>query len=67
VIPERRSLERRTQERRQSASESVDVTRIEHENLFNQVQQNEAAIRRLETELRRMREALEALRLKAVS
>jgi len=72
VIPERRARERRNAPRepsqdRRAASASLDVTRIEHENLYSQVQQNAEHIRRLETELRRIRELLESLRLRSAS
>lgn len=52
---ERRVGERRATQR-PSAAASVDVSRIEHENLLKQVAAHEQAIRRLEEEVRRLRE-----------
>ena len=45
----------------------VDVTRAEHENLYSQVQHNADSIRRLEGELRKIRELIEALRFRTAS
>lgn len=59
-MPERRTTERRIGERRR-AGESVDVTRIEHENLTRQVEDNILALRRLEAEVRRLRDRLDQL------
>jgi hypothetical protein len=46
---------------RPSAAAAVDVTRIEHENVVKQVDENMRAVRRLEAEVRRLRERLDAL------
>jgi len=46
-------------DRREPPSAQVDVTRIEHENLYNQVMENVRALRRIEAELVRIRTLLE--------
>jgi hypothetical protein len=51
----RRSVDRRLAR----ASDSVDVTRIEHENLYNQVMENVRALRRIEAEVAAIRAILE--------
>jgi hypothetical protein len=51
----RRDFERRTG----IPGASVDVTRIEHENLCSQVAENVRALRRLEQEVQALRELLE--------
>lgn len=57
---DRRRRERRTPfDRREQASDRVDVTRIEHENLYNQVMENVRALRRVEAELALIRSLLE--------
>jgi hypothetical protein len=57
---ERRAADRRIAERRvaprASAAAQLDVSRIEHENLVKQVAAHEQAIRRLDEEVRRLRE-----------
>jgi hypothetical protein len=58
---ERRNRERRRDfdSRRATASTSLDVTRIEHENLCSQVAENVRVLRRLEQEIQALRELLE--------
>jgi hypothetical protein len=57
---ERRRSERRTDsDRRDNPSARADVSRIEHENLYNQVMENVRALRRLESELAQIRSVLE--------
>jgi hypothetical protein len=57
---DRRHADRRGPfDRREQASAQIDVTRIEHENLYNQVMENVRALRRIETELARIRSLLE--------
>ena len=51
----RRSVDRRLTR----VSDSVDVTRIEHENLYNQVMDNVRALRRIEAEIAVIRAMLE--------
>lgn len=51
----RRSVDRRLTR----VSDSVDVTRIEHENLYNQVMDNVRALRRIEAEITIIRAMLE--------
>jgi hypothetical protein len=51
----RRSVDRRLAR----ASDSIDVTRIEHENLYNQVMENVRALRRIEAEVAAIRAILE--------
>jgi hypothetical protein len=51
----RRSVDRRLTR----VSDSVDVTRIEHENLYNQVMDNVRALRRIEAEITVIRAMLE--------
>jgi hypothetical protein len=59
---ERRHGNRRSSlERRVQASARVDVTRIEHENLYNQVMDNVRSLRRIESELAVMRSMIEQL------
>jgi hypothetical protein len=41
-----------------SAAEALDVSRIEHENLSRLVEEHSRSIRRLEEEVRRLREEL---------
>ena len=57
---ERRAADRRVAERRAtqraSATAQLDVSRIEHENLTKQVASHQQAIRRLEEEVRRLRD-----------
>jgi hypothetical protein len=52
VATERREHDRRRKERRKPPSSSIDVTRIEHENLYGQVEQILRSLRRIENELR---------------
>jgi hypothetical protein len=54
-IDRRRSVDRRLPR----ASDSLDVTRIEHENLYNQVMENVRALRRIEAEIAVIRAMLE--------
>ena len=54
-IDRRRSVDRRLTR----ASDSLDVTRIEHENLYNQVMENVRALRRIEAEIAVIRAMLE--------
>jgi len=57
---ERRRSERRTDaDRRDNPSARADVSRIEHENLYNQVMENVRVLRRLESELAQIRSMLE--------
>ncbi len=49
--PTRQDVERRRGERRASAGDSVDVTRLEHENLYGQVEEILRSLRRIEHEL----------------
>ena len=51
---ERRSQERRSGERRSFPSETADVTRLEHENLYEQVEEILRMLRRMEAELREL-------------
>jgi len=48
-------------ERRVQASAQTDVTRIEHENLYNQVMENVRTLRRIEAELAVIRSMIEQL------
>jgi hypothetical protein len=52
---ERRHLDRRT------PGESVDVTRLEHENVCRQIDELLRSVRRLEQELGRQRNCIEAV------
>ncbi len=62
-MPDERSLrDRRTSDRRVKASEALDVSRAEHENLATQVAKNTQVLRRLEVQLAGMRDELHALR-----
>jgi hypothetical protein len=54
-VERRRSVDRRLTR----ASDSFDVTRIEHENLYNQVTENVRALRRIEAEIAVIRDLLE--------
>lgn len=47
----RHNPDRRVRQRRQHPSESIDVTRLEHENLFRQVEELLRMLRRVEHEL----------------
>ena len=58
-VVERRTLQRRHEERRAKPSETIDVSRLEFENLSTQVMANLNALRRIEHELRKIRAALE--------
>lgn len=59
---ERRSRERRNVERRQKApGHSVDVTRLEHENLCGQIDEVLRMLRRLEAELQRQQQRIERI------
>lgn len=55
---ERRVRERRDGDRR-SPSTALDVTRLEHENLYGQVEEVLRALRRIELELQAQGERLE--------
>jgi len=57
----RRRNERRQGERRHFPSESIDVTRVEHENLFHVVEQMLQKIRVLERDLRDHRDRLDQI------
>ena len=50
MIERRQAPDRRVQDRRHP-SECVDVTRLEHENLYGQVEEILRRLRRLETDL----------------
>ena len=54
-VDRRRSVDRRLTR----VSDSLDVTRIEHENLYNQVMDNVRALRRIEAEIAVIRAMLE--------
>ena len=56
---DRRQKNRRTRSDRREASARLDVTRIEHENLYNQVMENLRSLRRIEAELALIRSMLE--------
>lgn len=59
---ERRSRQRRNVERRQHApGDSVDVTRLEHENLCRQVDEVLRMLRRVEAELQRQQQRIERI------
>ncbi len=53
--------ERRVAERRRAPSESIDVTRLEHENLCHQMDEVLRLLRRVETELHGLGERIVAL------
>jgi hypothetical protein len=57
----RRRNERRQGERRHFPGESIDVTRVEHENLFHVVEQLLQKLRVLERELRDHRDRLDQI------
>jgi len=59
VANERRLFQRRHAERRQKPSETIDVSRLEFENLSVQVEANMQALRRIEHELRKLRVVIE--------
>jgi hypothetical protein len=61
VTDSRRGAERRrsVDRRLTKVSDSLDVTRIEHENLYNQVMDNVRALRRIEAEIAVIRGMLE--------
>jgi len=56
-----RPNERRQGERRHSPGESIDVTRVEHENLFHFVEQLLQKLRVLERDLRDHRDRLDEI------
>jgi len=58
-VDRRRSDRRARFERRELASTRIDVARIEHQNLYNQVMQNVRALRRIEEELALIRAVLD--------
>ena len=59
---ERRSRQRRNVERRQRApGDSIDVTRLEHENLCRQVDDVLRMLRRIEAELQRQQQRIERI------
>jgi negative regulator of sigma E activity len=58
VAIERRHLPDRRQRERRTAGATVDVTRIEHENLYGQVAEVLRMLRGIETELQRQRERI---------
>jgi len=55
---ERRQGERRNGDRRSTPGAAIDVTRIEHENLYGQVEEILRVIRRVENDLRSVGERL---------
>ena len=55
---ERRQGERRNGDRRSTPGAAIDVTRIEHENLYGQVEEILRIIRRVENDLRSVGERL---------
>src|SRR5438094_4844089 len=55
---ERRQGERRNGDRRSTPGAAIDVTRIEHENLYGQVEEILRVIRRVENDLRNVGERL---------
>ena len=57
----RRGNRRSAFERRVQASAQIDVTRIEHENLYNQVMENVRTLHRIEAELAVIRSMVEQL------
>jgi len=61
MATERRNEERRrhSDRRRDRPGASMDVTRLEHENLCNQVAENVRTLRRIEHEIRVIRKLLE--------
>jgi hypothetical protein len=61
VATERRHGERRQRNRRQTPGETVDVTRLEHENLCGQVDELLRAVRRIEQELLNQRQNIQTL------
>jgi hypothetical protein len=65
MATDRRFGERRLREdRRKAPSATLDVSRLEHENLYQQVMENVRSLRRIERELRRLRELIEEARLR---
>jgi hypothetical protein len=61
-VVERRSRERRNVERRQEPpGHSIDVTRLEHENLCQQVDEVLRMLRRIEAELQRQQQRIERI------
>lgn len=60
LAPDRRGSERRVRERR-SAAESLDVSRIEHENLLKQVEANTRLLHRLEEDVRQLKARMASL------
>jgi hypothetical protein len=59
VANERRTLQRRRTDRRQKPSDTIDVSRLEFENLSTQVAANVQTLRRIEHELRHLRGLIE--------
>jgi len=57
----RKASDRRKKNRRRPPSESVDVTRLEHENLYGQVEEVLRSVRRIEHELHMNRERIAEL------
>ena len=66
-VDRRQSPRRNALDRRDQASARTDVTRIEHENLYNQVMENVRALRRIEAELALLRSLLEQRERESVS
>jgi hypothetical protein len=58
---ERRRTERRQAERRIKASDALDVTRIEHENLATEIAEQRRLLRNIELELQLVRERVNRL------
>jgi hypothetical protein len=63
----RRRNERRQGERRYFPGESIDVTRVEHENLFHVVEQLLQKLRVLERDLRDHRDRLDQIERRAAA
>jgi len=58
---QRKGSERRRLERRTMPGQTLDVTRLEHENLATEVTRNAYVLRQVEQELRLLRELVERL------
>ena len=62
MVERRKKAERRIHtSRRRPAGDSVDVTRLEHENLYDQVEGMLRSLRRIEDELQETRQRIGAL------
>ena len=60
---DRRHVQRRTRQDRRTAGSALDVTRLEHENLFSQVEEILRAIRRIEGDIARLAQRLDRAEL----